>query len=186
MRQNPRVRFSKPLLPLLAIAVLALAGCGDTSSTGNPEVDQRSANDAAYEAIAAAQIENAENYSNAILSTTTNEQIRSLAEQVVAERGEQTDLLNRLRKTGEPVDIAKASHTLDISLSDLGVSADGKPMAAPSSDAGYVAAMKANLEGAILAAQAEIGDGGPGTTQLANRVYSTATAELEQLKAIKL
>lgn len=185
MRQNSRVRNSRYILCLLALAALALAGCGDSGSTGNPEVDARSDMDTAYEAVAAAQIANAVGYSEAILKSSNDADVKKFAQQVLDERAGQQQQLDRFRKTGEPVDVKKASHELNISLADLAITADGKPLAAPSSDSAYLKAMKANLNGSIKAAEVEMKGGGPGTTQLANRVYSSASAELEQLKQLQ-
>lgn len=168
----------------LAAAALAVGGCGGSGSTGNTGVDARSANDSAYEAVVAAQIANAVGYSEAILKTSVDPDVKKFAQQAIDERSGQQDILERLRRTGEQVDVKKASYELDVSLEDLAITADGKPFAAPSSDNAYLKAMKSNLNGSIRAAEVEMNNGGPGTTQLANRVYSNANTELEQLKSL--
>jgi uncharacterized protein (DUF305 family) len=185
MRHHRRVKKASTFLVLLVVASLAATGCGGTS-TGNPEVDRRNQLDAAYEAVAAAQIEVATDYSNAILKTTKDPEIEKFANSVLAERKQWTEKLDRLRRTGEEVEsLAKASYILDISLKDLGITADGTPLAAPSSDAGYLTAMKSNDKASLLAAEVNNGEGGPATSQLSNLVIQGATQELEQIKQLQ-
>lgn len=185
MRHYRRVKKARTFLILLAVAALAATGCGGTS-TGNPEVDARNQLDSAYEAIAAAQIAQAVAYSEAILKTTSDPEIKKFAESVLAEREKWTAKLERFRRTGEKVEnLAKASYTIDISLKSLGITADGKPLAAPSSDEGYLAAMKLNDRASLRAATVNSREGGPATSQLANLVIQGATQELAEIKQLQ-
>lgn len=186
MRHYRRVNKAKSFLVLLAVAALAATGCGDTSSTGNAEVDRRNQIDSAYEAVAAAQIANAVAYSNAILKTTSDPEIKQFAESVLAAREKWTAKLERFRRTGAKVEnLAKASYTLDVSLKDLGITADGTPLAAPSSDEGYLAAMKLNDRASLRAAAVNSKLGGPATSQLSNLVIQGATQELAEIKQLQ-
>ncbi|MGK2877315.1 MAG: hypothetical protein ACSLFF_01865 [Solirubrobacterales bacterium] len=170
---------------LLVATALVATGCGGSSTTGNASIDARLKIDAAYEAVVAAQIENAEGYSNSILKTTTDPEIESFAESVLATRKAWSQKLERFRKTGDTMEVKKASYTLDISLKSLGITADGTPLAAPSSDAGYLAAMKLNDRGSLKAARVNSRAGGPGTSQLANVVILDTTEELAQIKQLQ-
>ncbi|MGH2959873.1 MAG: hypothetical protein ACRDKE_09725 [Solirubrobacterales bacterium] len=179
------MKKARNFLVLLAVAALAVSGCGGTS-TGNPEVDARNQLDTAYEAIAAAQIAQAVAYSEAILKSTSDPEIKQFAESVLAERKQWTQKLDRLRRTGEKQeDLAKASHTIDISLKSLGITADGTRLAAPSSDAGYLSAMKLNDRASLRAATANSRRGGPATSQLSNLVIQGATQELAEIKQLQ-
>jgi uncharacterized protein (DUF305 family) len=181
MRQYRRVKKASSLLVLLVVAALAATGCGD-SSTGNAQVDARNAIDAAYEVVAGAQFAQADAYSQAILESTKDPEIKSFAESVISSRKEWSTKLERFRKTGEQMSIPKASYTLDISLKSLGITADGTPLAAPSSDTGFLSAMKLNDRASLRAAKVNYSDGGPGTSQLSNLVLQGATQELAQIK----
>lgn len=163
---------------------MAMAGCGG-STTGNPTVDSRNQIDAAYEAVAAAQIDQAVAYSNAILKTTSDPEIKKFAGSALAARKVWAQKLERFTTTGETVDLPKASHTLDISLKSLGVTADGTPLAAPSTDDGYLQAMKLNDRASLRAATVNSRAGGPGTSQLSNLVIQGATQELLEIKQLQ-
>jgi predicted outer membrane protein len=184
MRHHRRVLKVKFICVGLAVVALTAAGCGEATETGNATIDARSKTDAAYEAVASVQVANALAYSNAILKTTTDPQIKSFAQEVVTERNTVEDILKRLRKVGAPMDVKKASYQLDVSLKDLAITADGKPLAVPAEDAAYIKAMRSNLEGTFTAAAAHQNKGGPGTSQLSARLQGSATHELEQLKAL--
>lgn len=186
MRHDWRVNTARTILVLLAVAALAVTGCGDSTTTGNPEVDRRNKLDSAYEAVAAAQIANAVGYSNAILRTTAEPEIKAFAESALAEREKWSAKLDRLRNTGDRIEnLAKASYTLDISLKSLGVTADGARPASPSGDAGYLSAMQLNDRASLRAAEANSGSGGPATVQLANLVIQGATQELAKITQLR-
>jgi uncharacterized protein (DUF305 family) len=174
----------RTVLSLLVVATLGLAGCSG-STTGNPTIDSRNEIDAAYEAVAVAQIAQAVAYSNAILKTSSDPKVKQFAETVLTNRKAWTQKLERFTKTGETVDLPKASHDLDISLKSLGVTADGKPLAAPSTDEGYLQAMKLNDRASLRAATVNSHSGGPGTSQLANLVILDATEELAEIKQLQ-
>ncbi|MBJ7354684.1 MAG: hypothetical protein JHC98_07655 [Thermoleophilaceae bacterium] len=176
---NPRI-----FLSLLVVATLAMTGCGG-STTGNAVIDSRNEIDAAYEAVAAAQIATAVDYSNAILKTTSDPEIKKFAESVIATRKVWSEKLERFTRNGEPMELPKASYALDISLKSLGITADGTPLAAPSTDDGYLAAMKLNDRASLRAASVNSRNGGPGTSQLANIVILDATKELAAIKVLQ-
>lgn len=184
MRHHWRVLKPRIVLSLLVVASLAVAGCGE-STTGNPLVDKRNEIDAAYEAVAGAQIAQAVAYSESILTTTADRRIKKFAQSVIDTRKVWTSKLERFTMTGDTVDLPKASHTLDISLKSLGVTADGTPLAAPSTDAGYLQAMKLNDRASLRAAAVNSRAGGPGTSQLANLVILDATKELAAIKLLQ-
>jgi len=185
MRHHRRVVKVKYFVALLAVAALALSGC-DSQSTGNPTIDARQLNDSAYEAVAAVQIANSANFSRVAAATTQDPKVKAFAEGVLTDRAQAQKLLKRLRNTGAPMDVKKASHQLDLSLSRMGITADDVPVSAPATDSGYIVAMRSNLKGTLKAAQAHLANGGgPGTSQLSLRLQDAATTELEQLKALK-
>jgi hypothetical protein len=186
MRHHRRVLKVKHLAVLVVLASLAMAGCSsEGSTTGSEELDARSQVDAAYEAVASVQIANALIYSKAILASTKDPQIKKFAQEIVTERSTAEDIVKRLRKLGTPMDVKKASHELDVSLKDLAISRNGQPFAAPSTDAGYLKAMRSNLDGTYAAAVSHLGNGGPGTSQLSARLQGSAAHELEQLKQLQ-
>jgi uncharacterized protein (DUF305 family) len=184
MRHHRRVLKPRIVLTLLAVAALTVTGCG-SGSTGNALIDSRNEIDAAYEAVIAPQIAQAVAYSNAIMKSTSDPEIKKFAQSVIDTRKAWSTKLERFTKTGEKVDVAKASHDLDISLKSLGVTPDGALLAAPSSDAGYLKAMKSLDRAALRAAEVNSRDGGPGTAQLANLVILDATKELEAIKQLQ-
>jgi uncharacterized protein (DUF305 family) len=184
MRHDWRVLKLRIVLSLLVVAALAMAGCGG-STTGNAVIDSRNEIDAAYEAVAVAQIAQAVAYSEAILKTTKDPEIKNFAQQVIDTRKVWTQKLERFTKTGDTVSLPTASHDLDISLKSLGVTADGTPLAAPSTDEGYLSAMASNDRASLRAATVNSRGGGPGTSQLANLVILDATKELAAIKALQ-
>ena len=184
MRHHRRVLKLRIVLSLLVVAALAATGCGG-STTGNAIIDSRNEIDAAYEAVAAAQIAQAVAYSEAILKTTSDPEIKKFAESVIATRKVWTQKLERFTQNNEPIELPKASYALDISLKSLGITADGTPLAAPSTDEGYLAAMKLNDRASLRAATVNSRAGGPGTSQLANLVILDATEELAEIKLLQ-
>jgi uncharacterized protein (DUF305 family) len=184
MRHHRRVLKVKSILVALAVVALTTAGCGQATETGNASIDARSKTDTAYEAVASVQVANALAYSNAILKTTKDPQIKSFAQEVITERNTAEDILKRVRKIGAPMGVKKASYVLDVSLADMAITADGTPLATPASDAAYIKAMRSNLKGTFAAAAAHQNKGGPGTSQLSARLQGSATHELEQLKTL--
>lgn len=184
MRHYRRVKKAKLFLVLLAVAAVTATGCGD-GGTGNAIIDQRNKIDAAYEAVAVAQFAQAVAYSNAILKTTSDPEIKKFAESVIASRQKWSTKLERFTETGEKTTIPKASYTLDISLKSLGITSDGTPLAAPSNDAGYLTAIKSNDRASLRAARVNSRAGGPGTSQLANLVIQGATQELAEIKQLQ-
>jgi uncharacterized protein (DUF305 family) len=184
MRHHRRVLKLRIVLSLLVVATLAMTGCGG-STTGNAVIDSRNEIDAAYEAVTAPQIAQAVAYSGAILKTTSDPEIKKFAQSAIDARKVWTQKLERFTKTGEKVSVATASHDLDISLKSLGITADGTMLAAPSSDSGYLQAMKLNNRASLRAATVNSRAGGPGTSQLANLVILDATEELAEIKALQ-
>lgn len=173
MRHHRRVKKARTFLALLVVASLAATGCGDSSSTEEPKADTAQLN-AAYEAVAAAQFANAIGYSDAILKATSDPDIKSFAESVLAQRETWNETLDQ----SQPEDLTKAAETLAISLKSLGITADGTPLAAPSSDAGYLSAMKLNNEASLRAAEAV-------KSELANQVTQGATQELSVIEQLQ-
>jgi uncharacterized protein (DUF305 family) len=183
MRHHRRVLKPRTLLSLLAVAALAAAGCGG-SSTGNATVDARNQIDAAYEAVAAVQIDQAVAYSEAIQKASSDPGIKKFARKAIETRKVWSQKLKRFTMSGGTVSLPTASHDLNVSLQSLGVTADGTPLAAPSSDQGYLAAMASNDRACLRAATVNSRNGGPGTSQLANLVILDATAELAEIKTL--
>jgi hypothetical protein len=173
MRHHRRVRKARTFLALLVVAALAATGCGDSTSTEAPEPD-RSQIDAAYGAVATAQFANAVGYSDAILKTTTDPEIKKFAQSVIAQREEWSAMIDE----SQPEDLTKAAETLAIPLESLGVTADGTPLAAPSSDAGYLSAMKLNNQASVRAAEVA-------NTQLADQVIQGASEELSEIEQLQ-
>lgn len=173
MRHYRRVNKARTFLVLLVVAALATTGCGDSSSSEGSEPD-RAQLDSAYEAVAAAQFANAVGYSNAVLKTTTDPAIKTFAESVLAQRKEWSASLDETQTD----DLSAAADTLAIPLKSLGISADGVPLAAPSTDAGYLSAMKLNDQASLRAAEVA-------TSQLANQVIQGASQELSEIEQLK-
>jgi hypothetical protein len=173
MRHHRRVSKARTVLVLLAVASLATTGCGDSSTTDAPKVDSAQLN-AAYEAVAAAQFANAIGYSDAILKATSDVEIKSFAESVLVRREMWKATLNE----SQPDDLTKAAETLAISMKSLGITAEGTPLAAPSSDAGYLSAMRLNNQASLRAAEAAKSD-------LAIQVIQGATKELEESERLQ-
>lgn len=173
MRHHRRVRKARTFLALLVVASLAATGCGDSSSTEEPKADSAQLN-AAYEAVAAAQFENAIGYSNAILKSTSDPDIKDFAESVIAQREEWSATIDDSQKQ----DLTEAADTLAVPLKSLGITADGVQLAAPSSDAGYLSAMKLNNQASLRAAEVA-------TSKLANQVIQGASKELEEISQLQ-
>jgi uncharacterized protein (DUF305 family) len=178
------------LLVLVAVATAALcvAGCGaeDHQTLDDDVVNSRNQIDSAYETIIAEQNEIAVNYSNAILKETDDADVKVLAQEVLDERAIEADILERLVASGQQKQTTtQAAKTLGIPLDKLGLTADGKTLAAPSSDTGYLKAMEENVEGALRATEVELDGGGPGTvSQLGNRVRANRVPELAMIKKL--
>ena len=78
MRHHRRV-LNFRFLVMLVVVSLAAAGCGDRATTGNATIDYRNHYDAAYEAVAAAQIAKAIAYSEALLQETSDPEVKAFA-----------------------------------------------------------------------------------------------------------
>lgn len=185
MRHHRRVLNPRIFLSLLVVAALAMTGCGESSTTGNAIIDSRNKIDAAYEAVAGLQIAQGVAYSEAILKTTSDPEIKKFAESAIETRKVWTQKFERFSKTGQEMTLGQASRELDVSLKSLGITADGTPLAAPSSDDGYLEAMKSINRASLRAAKVNSRAGGPGTSQLANLVILDATEELAEIKALQ-
>lgn len=173
-------------LCLLAATALVAGGCGDGQDgrTRDGGLGPAQADDAAFKVVAAAQIENAIGYSEAVLKSSQDAEVKDFAGQVIAERDKQQALLADLPSGQAPKTVSEAATALNIPLADLAVSADGQPLAAPSSDNAYVKAMRSNLNASIRAASVERGGSDEATKKLAERILANASSELDQLRSL--
>lgn len=167
------MRKARTFLALLVVAALAATGCGDSTSTEKPKVNSAQL-DRAYKTVAATQFANADGYSSAILNTTTDAEIRKFANSVIYQRQVWNGSLDPLPMG----DRTEAADTLGLPLKSLGITADGTPLAAPSSDAGYLSAMKLNNQASLRAAEVAKSD-------LANQVIRGATQELAEIEKLQ-
>jgi hypothetical protein len=171
---------------LCALAVLA-TGC-DSSTTSNPEINARLEIDDAFVTVAPLQNDAAIAYSQAILKTTDDPQIKQLADDVIKRRQTENEKFDKLQKNyhsnGAPTP-QEAADTLDTTLEKLAITAAGKPLAAPSSDSAYLKALEANLKGSLVAINADIDGGGPGTVPFAKEMLFDRTSQLEKVNGLQ-
>lgn len=172
MRHHRRVRKARTFLALLVVASLAATGCGDSSSSEAPGPDNGELH-SAFESVAASQFANAVGYSNAILKTSSDPDVKKFAESAIAQREEWSETLDR----SQSEDLTKSAEALGIPLKSLAITADGTPLAAPSSDAGYLSAMKLNNQASLRAAKAA-------PSALASQVTQGATQELAEIEQL--
>lgn len=188
------MKHPKPrTLVLAAIAcclAAGLSGCsGEAKDLSNTQVAGALAYDSAYVTVNTLQNTDAVNYSKTILKTTSDPEIKAFANNVIAVRAAEDKKMAKIKDVenidpNDPTTPAEASEQLDLSLRKMGVNAQGTPSAAPSTDAGYITAMLANIKASLATTRVEILEGGPGGVPFAKQVFLDRTNELEQLKAL--
>lgn len=184
---HPRAR-SICLLAIAACLTIALTGCGEAKELSNTSIADALDFDNAYVTVTRLQNTDATNYSNTILKSTSNPDIKSFATSSIALRAREAKKLDKIsdvENIDDPMTVHEASRQLDRSPERMAVNADGTPSVAPSSDAGYRTAMLANVKGALASTNVEVLGGGPGGVPFARQVYTDRSNELEQLKALK-
>jgi uncharacterized protein (DUF305 family) len=180
-----RTSIPAGVLAALTIALaLALGGCGDTTP---PVAEEGLETDSAYLTVLTAQNENAIEYSKAIVKTTKSDEVEEFASKVIEGRNAESDEISKLQQDGRPetATLSEAAETLGFPLSQFAISADGQPLTSPSTDQGYVKAMKSNANGVIRASNAELKDGSPEVMSFARLITSEREDELDSLKELR-
>jgi uncharacterized protein (DUF305 family) len=175
----------KPLLACLALAcVLAASGC-NANSRSDGRVALGLATDSAYLTVLAAQNRTAVAYSQAIMRAKPSKQVSAFAVQVITSRAKEAKKILELQSEDtqkSDFTLPDAAAQLGRSLAHLGITADGKPLAAPSTDAGYIAAMTANDKAVLKSSSVNTDHGSPGVVPFAKDVILQRTSELETLR----
>ena len=173
---------------MLAFAAVALAlvasGCNaNTRSDGRVALGL--ATDKAYLTVLEEQNANAISYSEAILKADPSAQLETFAKNAISAReaeGKEIDKLQSEDSDPAQFTLPNAAEQLGTTLEALGLSADGEPLAAPSTESGYIEAMKANTKGVVEASAPEIDHGSPGVVPFSKQVLATRDDELDSFQ----
>jgi uncharacterized protein (DUF305 family) len=172
---------------MLACVVVALALVASGCSSDAPESGRVAlglATDKAYLTILSAENDTAVAYSQAILKTDPSAEVTSIAKNAISLREQEAKKITKLEANDSDdseFTLPDAAEQLNTSLSELGLSATGTPLAAPSTEAGYIKAMTANGKAVLKATEPEADHGSPGVVPFAKQVALDRTDELQSL-----